>query len=77
MARLAYALISVAAILFGVALIVSSWGPLHNLFESYQDSEPGTYLIIGLPFLVIGLLCIFGGVWLAVKAGLSRRSRTE
>ena len=25
--------------IFGVALVVVSWGPLHNLFSQYRDSS--------------------------------------
>ncbi len=50
---LAAALVAVAA--------VSAWiggGPLHNLFADYQDSTTGTYLLFGLPFVLVSLACL-------------------
>ena len=29
----------------GVALVVVSWGPLHNLFSQYRDSSLGVYVV--------------------------------
>ena len=41
----------------GCALLFVSWGPLHNVFEEYQDSEPVAYVLFALPFLLGALVC--------------------
>jgi len=41
-----------------------SWGPLHNLFEDYQDSSPVVYLAYGLPLVLLALACIAGGLFI-------------
>lgn len=54
----------------GAVLVVVSLGPLSNLFAEYQDSAASTYLVAGLPFLILGLAGIIGGiVALARSAG--------
>lgn len=45
----------------GFALLAISVGPLRNLFADYQDSPSSTYLIFGLPPLVIGLVLVVAG----------------
>jgi hypothetical protein len=77
MAQTAYALISPAAILLGAILIAVSWGPLHNLFEEYQDSPTSTYLILGLPPLLIGAACVLAGLWGVVRFAFLGRSRAD
>lgn len=41
-----------------------SWGPLHNLFEDYQDSPVWVYLVSGLPFMAVALGCLAGAAFL-------------
>jgi hypothetical protein len=45
----------------GFVLLAASWGPLNNLFAEYQDSPQSTYLILGLPLLLLGLALIVSG----------------
>jgi hypothetical protein len=55
-----------ASLLFLAAIPLAwwSWGPLHNLFEDYQDSSPAVYLAYGLPLLVLALACIAVGLFI-------------
>ena len=39
-------------VLVGCASLVLAWGPLQNLF-GYRDSPVATYLLFGLPLLVL------------------------
>ena len=39
-----------------------AFGALSNLWADDQDSEPGTYLAIGLSALVAGLAALFAAV---------------
>ena len=47
-----------AILMFGAggAFLFMSWGPLHNLFEDYQDSPASTYLLFGLPMIAIAIV---------------------
>ena len=48
------------AFLGGVATasVVLSWGPLRNLFRSYQDSPPIVYVLLGAFFLSIAVAAV-------------------
>ena len=48
--------------LAGAAALVLAWGPLQNLFGGYRDSPVSTYLLFGLPFLVLAALA-FAAAW--------------
>jgi hypothetical protein len=58
---------------FGVTLLVLSGAllttagfTLSNLFDEYKDSPDSTYLELGLPLLVFGVVCLATGI-LAVR----------
>jgi hypothetical protein len=55
-----------AALLVVVAMgaAVLSWGALRNLFDDYQDSPTWTYLLFGLPWLVVAGGALAGAVHL-------------
>ena len=55
-------LIGLLAFVVGAALIWLSWGPLRNLFEDYQDSDPLTYVLIGGLFLIPGIALVTAAV---------------
>jgi hypothetical protein len=40
-----------------VLFVVISWGPLRNLFSDYRDSPTWVYLVYGVPFLALAMLC--------------------
>jgi hypothetical protein len=56
--RLAAAALLVA---LGCAALFLAWGPLQNLF-GYRDSPVSTYLLFGVPWLLLGLAA-FAGAW--------------
>jgi hypothetical protein len=39
-----------------------AFGALSNLWADYQDSETGTYLVIGLPALAVCIVALFAAV---------------
>jgi hypothetical protein len=45
---------AVVLILLGCGAALIGWGPLQNLF-GYRDSPVSTYLLIGLPWLVLAV----------------------
>ena len=47
---------------------VISWGPLHCLFEDCKDGPDVTYLILGLPFVVLSVALLVAAVWLVLSA---------
>ena len=47
----------------GVASLIVAWGPLHNLWADYKDSPDSTYLIFGLPFVAVALICFASAVF--------------
>ena len=55
------ALAALLLVLAGAASLVLAWGPLHNLF-GYRDSPVGTYLLFGLPFVVLAAVA-FAAAW--------------
>ena len=58
-----------AAILtvIGCAAVLVSWGPLHNLFADYRDSPVATYLLLGLPWLVLAAAA-FAAAWRVLRS---------
>jgi hypothetical protein len=48
-------------ILLGCAALLLAWGPLQNLF-GYRDSPVATYLLFGIPWLLVALVA-FAGAW--------------
>jgi hypothetical protein len=52
-------------ILIGCAAMLLAWGPLQNLF-GYRDSPVSTYLLYGLPFLLLAAVA-FAGAWQLLK----------
>ena len=51
-------LISLALLAFAVVAGLLAWGALDNLFRGYRDSPVSTYLVIGLPALVVCLVAL-------------------
>jgi hypothetical protein len=54
-------LAAVLLVLFGCAAALLAWGPLQNLF-GYRDSAVSTYLLVGLPWLVVAVVA-FANAW--------------
>ena len=50
-------------ITLGCAAAFLAWGPLQNLF-GYRDSPVSTYLVFGVPWLVLALAAFAGAWWL-------------
>ena len=57
--------LAAACVIAAALFAVLSWGPLHNLFEDYKDSPDATYLIVGLPLLLVSAGFLVGAVFLA------------
>jgi len=55
--------IAAAALLIalGCTAALLAWGPLQNLF-GYRDSPVSTYLLFGVPLLVLAIAA-FAGAW--------------
>lgn len=51
-------LISLALLALAVVAGLLAWGALDNLFRGYRDSPVSTYLVIGLPALVVCLVAL-------------------
>jgi hypothetical protein len=45
-------------VLLAAAAIFIAWWPLSNLWADYQDSSTSTYLLVGLPFVMVGLAAL-------------------
>ena len=58
-----------AAILLVIAAgaLAASWGPLRNLFAGYRDGPVSTYVLFGVPWLLVA------GVAVAVAVRVLRR----
>jgi hypothetical protein len=52
---------AIVLVLLGCAAALIAWGPLQNLF-GYRDSPVSTYLLFGLPLLVVAVVC-FAAAW--------------
>jgi hypothetical protein len=52
---------AIVLVLLGCGAAVVAWGPLQNLF-GYRDSPVSTYLLFGLPWLVLAIAA-FGAAW--------------
>jgi hypothetical protein len=52
---------AVILILLGFGAALMSWGPLQNLF-GYRDSPVSTYLLFGLPWLILAV-AVFAIAW--------------
>lgn len=50
-----------------VVLALISYGALRNLLADYQDSTVGTYLLVGVPFLLLAIVSAAAGVSLIVR----------
>lgn len=46
-----------------------SYEMLGSLFSEHQDSPPSTYLVLGLPPLILGLAGIIGAIVLLARLG--------
>ncbi len=57
--RLALALLLIVTA--SVSLVIA-WGPLHNLWADYKDSSDATYLMFGLPFVAVAVICLASAV---------------
>ena len=55
--------------LLGVAVVAGmlAWGALSNLWSDYQDSGTSTYLLIGLPALLVALAALYGAARLTAR----------
>ena len=42
-----------------IAAGLLAWGALSNLWSDYQDSETSTYLLYGVPSLLVALAALF------------------
>jgi len=42
-----------------------AWGSLENLWSDYKDSETSTYLLIGVPALLVAIGALYGAVQIA------------
>jgi succinate dehydrogenase hydrophobic anchor subunit len=56
-----------AAALLLVAVVAGllAWGALQNLWSDYKDSETSTYLVVGVPALLVALAALYGAVRVA------------
>ena len=52
---------AIILILLGCGAVLMAWGPLQNLF-GYRDSPVSTYLLFGLPWLVLAVAA-FAVAW--------------
>jgi hypothetical protein len=59
--------LAVLLVLIGAAAVVISVGPLSNLFAGYQDSPASTYLLVGLPPLLLGVAALVAA-WRLLKS---------
>ena len=48
----------------GVIAGLFAYGALQNLWADYKDSPVSTYLLVGVPWLVLCLAALYGAVWL-------------
>jgi hypothetical protein len=48
----------------GVAASLA-WGALQNLWSDYKDGETSTYLLIGVPALLVAIAALYGAVQIA------------
>ena len=49
-----------ALVLLAGAAGMLAWGSLQNLWSDYRDSETSTYLLYGIPSLLIALAALYG-----------------
>jgi hypothetical protein len=54
-------LVAIALVLLGCGAALIGWGPLQNLF-GYRDSPVSTYLLFGVPWLVLAVAA-FAAAW--------------
>jgi hypothetical protein len=47
---------AVILILIACAAALLAWGALRNLFAGYRDSPVSTYLLVGLPWLLLAVV---------------------
>ena len=52
---------AIVLVLLGCGAALIAWGPLQNLF-GYRDSPVSTYLLFGLPWLVLAVAA-FAVAW--------------
>ncbi len=57
--RVIAALLLLLLAAFGALL---AWGALSNLFTEHPDSPASTYLLIGVPSLIVAVLAVAGAV---------------
>jgi succinate dehydrogenase hydrophobic anchor subunit len=50
---------AVLLLVAGVAGMLA-WGSLENLWSDYRDSETSTYLLIGIPSVLVALTALYG-----------------
>jgi hypothetical protein len=55
--------------LLGIACVLFVLSVASNAFDSSADSDPGTYIAVGGPFLIFGAVALYAGI------GVFRRGR--
>ena len=57
---------AVALVLLGCVAALIAWGLLQNLF-GYRDSPVSTYLLLGLPWVVLAVAAFAAAWWLIMR----------
>jgi hypothetical protein len=65
---------AIALGLVGCVATLFAWGALQNLFADDRDSPVSTYLLIGLPSLVLALAA-FAAAWQLIARRRARHGR--
>jgi hypothetical protein len=51
---------TVVLLCVGVVAGLLAWGSLQNLWSDYQDSSASTYLLVGVPSLLVAVAALYG-----------------
>ena len=57
---------AIGLVLLGCGAAFIAWGPLQNLF-GYRDSPVSTYLLFGLPWLMLAVAAFAAAWWLITR----------
>jgi hypothetical protein len=60
--------VAAALVLVAGFAALSAYGALQNLWADYQDSETSTYLVVGVPLLVVSVAALYCAVRLIRRA---------
>jgi hypothetical protein len=65
------------ALLLGLAVLAGmlAFGSLQNLWSDYRDSSTPTYLLIGVPSLLVALAALYGAARLSRAGAVTARKR--